>query len=163
MHQELKMFLTGLAHDLDKLTAYVSDPARALEEAGLSEEDKAILRSGDQNRIYSAIANPAPSPQPEPPAAAQAPPPAPPYPVYGQPAVPSPAAAAGPAWGQYVQGAPQAYAWPTFPAWQLPQILYTVIPWPGRHPLLRRYRLLPARRAPSRQLRVGRAVHYPAP
>ena len=63
---------------------------------------------------------------------------------------------------------PLALRYPAVPFPFVPQQHWPIradphIPRPGRHPLLRRRRLLPARRAPPRQLRVGRAVHHPPP
>ncbi len=60
MSQELKNYLVELATDLDRLSAFISDPGKAAQDAGLSDDDHKVLLSGDQNRIYAAVASPAP-------------------------------------------------------------------------------------------------------
>lgn len=58
MHDELRLFMLRLATDLELLTRFVANPAITAEDEGLSAEDRAILFSGDQRRIYFAIARP---------------------------------------------------------------------------------------------------------
>jgi hypothetical protein len=65
--------------------------------------------------------------------------------------------------GEYL---PLALRHPAMPFPLVPQQHWPIradphIPRPGHYPFLRRRRLLPARRAPPRQLRVGRTMHYP--
>jgi hypothetical protein len=55
MDDELKTFLTELAGSVDKLSDFIADPKATAEAAGLSEESRDVLFSGDQNRIYVAI------------------------------------------------------------------------------------------------------------
>jgi XYPPX repeat (two copies) len=55
MSDSLKRYMVGLATDLDALTAFIISPTDAIKEAGLSEEDAALLTSGDQTRIYIAL------------------------------------------------------------------------------------------------------------
>jgi hypothetical protein len=47
----LKSFLAVLATDLDRLAEYLQDRDRVMEEAGLSPEDIAALKSGDPSRL----------------------------------------------------------------------------------------------------------------
>ena len=51
----LKSYMARLATDLEALSAFVSDPRKAANDAELSAEDQAALFSGDQNRIYTAL------------------------------------------------------------------------------------------------------------
>jgi len=70
-----------LASDPGALGAFVKNPAKAIEDAGLGEENAAVLTSGDQTRIYMALSGlsmPQPADQPaadagQPPAAAASP------------------------------------------------------------------------------------------
>lgn len=55
MDDELMTFLTELAGSVEKLSDFIADPKAAAESAGLSEESRDVLFSGDQNRIYLAI------------------------------------------------------------------------------------------------------------
>ena len=55
MDDELKTFLTELAGSVEKLSEFIADPKANAEAAGLSEESRDVLFSGDQNRIYLAI------------------------------------------------------------------------------------------------------------
>lgn len=64
MSEQLKNYLVQIAFDLERLDAFISDPMKAAAESGLSEDDQSILFSGDQNRIYAAIAAPPASTQP---------------------------------------------------------------------------------------------------
>jgi hypothetical protein len=51
----LMAFLVRLAVEPQTLSEFVSDPEAAATKAGLSDEDRMILFSGDQNRIYAAL------------------------------------------------------------------------------------------------------------
>jgi hypothetical protein len=51
----LRKFLVELASDLDRLCSFIADPQAVATEAGLGEEDRALLFSGDQGRIYAAL------------------------------------------------------------------------------------------------------------
>jgi hypothetical protein len=55
MSDSLKHYMVTLATDVDALTAFIMDPIKAIKEAGLTEEDAAVLTSGDQSRIYVAL------------------------------------------------------------------------------------------------------------
>jgi hypothetical protein len=48
-------FLTDLATDPKKQTAFWNTPDTVIEEAGLSEADKVMLKSGDKNKISAAF------------------------------------------------------------------------------------------------------------
>lgn len=56
MRAKLKKYLVCLAVEPGHFSEFVADPQAAAEKAGLSQEDQAILLSGDQNRIYAAVA-----------------------------------------------------------------------------------------------------------
>ena len=51
----LKRFMTDLAGNVDRLGDFIADPKAAADAAGLSQEEKDALFSGDQGRIYLAI------------------------------------------------------------------------------------------------------------
>ena len=51
----LTTFMVGLAIESEKFGEFLTDPEAAAEKAGLSKEDRAVLLSGDQNRIYAAV------------------------------------------------------------------------------------------------------------
>jgi len=51
----LKRFMTELAGSVDRLGDFIADPKAAAEAAGLTDEEKEALFSGDQGRIYIAI------------------------------------------------------------------------------------------------------------
>jgi len=51
-------FLARLATEPDALSAFVRDAQSAARRAGLTREDRAVLLSGDQNRIYAALVTP---------------------------------------------------------------------------------------------------------
>lgn len=51
----LKRFMTELAGSVDRLADFIADPKAAADAAGLSQEEKDALFSGDQGRIYIAI------------------------------------------------------------------------------------------------------------
>lgn len=51
----LTSFMVRLAIDPERFREFVIDPEAAAERAGLSKEDRAVLLSGDQNRIYAAL------------------------------------------------------------------------------------------------------------
>ena len=57
MSTDLNKYLVCLATEPDRYSEFVADPRAALENAGLSEEDRAILLTGDQNTIYTALVN----------------------------------------------------------------------------------------------------------
>lgn len=52
-------FLVALATDPMKHEAYLADAEAAMLAAGLSEDERAIVRSGDQRTIYTRLTNPA--------------------------------------------------------------------------------------------------------
>lgn len=56
MSTRLKSFLVNLSIEPERFSAFVADPKAAAERAGLSEAEQAILFSGDQNQIYTAVA-----------------------------------------------------------------------------------------------------------
>jgi hypothetical protein len=130
MTKQLKEYMTELASNVDRLTDFVRDPLEALKNSDLSEADQALLQSGDQGRIYSALRNlptppaspPTPAPQLPTVVAAQ-------YP-YGVPGQGAAAQSAAPQ-GYGAQAAPQ---WPTAgygyppPSYALP--LYYALVWP---------------------------------
>ena len=51
----LKAYMVLLATDVEHLAAFVADPARACEKAGLSVEDRSVLFSGNQSLIYGKL------------------------------------------------------------------------------------------------------------
>jgi hypothetical protein len=51
----LKAYMVLLATDAEHLAAFVADPARASEKAGLSVEDRSVLFSGNQSLIYTKL------------------------------------------------------------------------------------------------------------
>jgi hypothetical protein len=51
----LARFVADLATDSEKHRAYIEDPEKAMRAAKLSSKAKAILRSGDWQKIYSAF------------------------------------------------------------------------------------------------------------
>lgn len=55
MSKALRAFMVKLAYDLDALTAFMSNPKEVLAAADLSDEERAALLSGDQQRIYLAL------------------------------------------------------------------------------------------------------------
>lgn len=57
MSTDLKSYLVRLAIEPDRYREFVDDPLAASEKAGLSAEERAVLFSGDQNRIYAALVN----------------------------------------------------------------------------------------------------------
>ena len=48
-------FLKGLSEDPAELDAYRADPEGAMDKAGLSEDHKEVLRSGDREKIEIAL------------------------------------------------------------------------------------------------------------
>jgi hypothetical protein len=48
-------FMVGLAIDPEKFHEFITDPQAAAVRAGVSQDDLAVLFSGDQNRIYAAL------------------------------------------------------------------------------------------------------------
>jgi hypothetical protein len=62
MRRKLRQYLARLATDPDLFSEYVADPAASFERAGLSAEERALLLSGDQNRIYAALSADGPEP-----------------------------------------------------------------------------------------------------
>lgn len=55
MSQALKDYMVTLAMDLDALTRFIDDPEKAVRAAKLGQEDREVLLSGDQARIFGAI------------------------------------------------------------------------------------------------------------
>jgi hypothetical protein len=55
LSEGLKKFMVALASDVGKLTAFMVDQNKAFDEAGLSQEQRELLLSGDQSRIYAAL------------------------------------------------------------------------------------------------------------
>lgn len=55
MSAALTDFLLELAQDPEKAEAFKKDPDKVMAEAGLSEEDQKLLRSGDPQAIREAI------------------------------------------------------------------------------------------------------------
>jgi hypothetical protein len=51
----LKSYMVLLATDAEHLAAFVANPARACEKAGLSVEDRSVLFSGNQGLIYTKL------------------------------------------------------------------------------------------------------------
>jgi hypothetical protein len=88
MSDSLKRYMVTLATDLDALGAFIINARNAIKEAGLSEEDAALLTSGDQTKIYIALSG-MKLPIPTQPAAQQGAP-------VSHPASPEPAAAQHP-------------------------------------------------------------------
>jgi hypothetical protein len=56
-------FLVRVAIDPRAMGAFLGDPRGAAIEAGLTRADRAILLSGDQNRLYAALAADRPRPR----------------------------------------------------------------------------------------------------
>jgi hypothetical protein len=52
---ELSAFFSGLAADPERLGAFMRDPARVLAESDLTEEDKAVVLSGDPDAIRARL------------------------------------------------------------------------------------------------------------
>jgi hypothetical protein len=69
MSKALRAFMVKLAYDLDALTAFMSNPKEVLAAADLSDEERAALLSGDQQRIYQALHPERAQAAPPPPAA----------------------------------------------------------------------------------------------
>ena len=55
MSDSLKSYMVTLAADIDALGAFISDPAKAMKDAGLADEDAALLTSGEQAKLYVAL------------------------------------------------------------------------------------------------------------
>lgn len=89
MTGRLTPFLVALARDPELYAAWIRQPEAVMVWVGLDAEERAVLHSRDQDRIYQALFRP--------PSAAAAPP----WPIDG--GVPSSASAAGTAvyWGSY--------------------------------------------------------------
>jgi hypothetical protein len=51
----LKHFLAVLATDQEKLAGYLRNPDEVMQEAGLSEADRAVLRSGDRSALEARL------------------------------------------------------------------------------------------------------------
>ncbi|HLJ85946.1 MAG TPA: hypothetical protein VKZ53_03935 [Candidatus Angelobacter sp.] len=58
MSHALKSYMVKLASDVERLAAFIADPQRAAEEAGLNEKEREILFSKDPQRLYAAVAHP---------------------------------------------------------------------------------------------------------
>ncbi len=56
MSKDLKAYMVCLAIDPEQLSDFISDSEKAMERAGLSLEHRAVLLSGDQYRIFAALA-----------------------------------------------------------------------------------------------------------
>jgi hypothetical protein len=108
----LMRYMVELASDVDALVEYMADPQKAMQAAGLSEEQQDTLRSGDQIRIYACLKN-----LPPPPASPAQPPPQLPT-VVSTMNLQSTPAAAGPA----PRLQPYAYA--------TPQPIWLMVSWP---------------------------------
>jgi len=52
---ELRKFFVRLASDLELFCRFVANPEAAAKQAGVTEEDRELLFSGDQGRIYAAL------------------------------------------------------------------------------------------------------------
>ena len=67
---QLKTFMLRLASDGELLNRFVAAPDATAREEGLDDAERAILFSGNQNRIYCAlVGKPYPPPPPPPPTA----------------------------------------------------------------------------------------------
>ncbi|MCW0190555.1 MAG: hypothetical protein OJJ55_04575 [Rhodococcus sp.] len=55
MASDLKQVLTRLSEEPEYLSRFKSSPEEIMTEAGLSEEDKTILITGDVNRMRAAL------------------------------------------------------------------------------------------------------------
>ena len=55
-------FIAVLALNPDELKRYKKDPEKAMEDAGLSDEEKAVLRKGDFRVICEFLGDPGPRP-----------------------------------------------------------------------------------------------------
>ena len=58
----LGRFIADLATNPDKLRAYKSDPEAAMKAGGLSDDDKAVLYTGDFRSICDYLGGPTPGP-----------------------------------------------------------------------------------------------------
>jgi hypothetical protein len=56
MSKDLKAYMVGLAIDPGQLSDFILDSEKAMERAGLSPGDREVLLSGDQGRIFAALA-----------------------------------------------------------------------------------------------------------
>lgn len=55
MSDALKRYMVKLASEPEALADFIKDPEKAAVDAGLSAEDRAVLTSGDQTKIYYAL------------------------------------------------------------------------------------------------------------
>ena len=55
-------FIAVLALNPDELKRYKKDPEKAMQDAGLSDEEKAVLRKGDFHVICDFLGDPGPRP-----------------------------------------------------------------------------------------------------
>ena len=55
MSLSLRSYMAILASDLDALTEFIADPARASARAGLSDADRTVLLSGHPQQIYERV------------------------------------------------------------------------------------------------------------
>jgi hypothetical protein len=68
MSDRLKAYMIELATDVGRLTEFMFDPKKAMEAAGLTTDEQAIVTSGDQARIYATLKGlPLPEPAAAPP------------------------------------------------------------------------------------------------
>jgi len=56
MSKDLKAYMVGLAIDPEQLSDFILDSEKAMERAGISPEHRDVLLSGDQGRIFAALA-----------------------------------------------------------------------------------------------------------
>jgi len=55
MSEPLRSFMVRLAVDPERLSAFIDDPDRAMADWGLSLEERELVRSGDQDRLFEAL------------------------------------------------------------------------------------------------------------
>lgn len=103
----LRAFYVELSSNLDKLSAFIADPAAVARREGLSNEETELLFSGDQGRIYASL-RPELMVSPPPPQPAAAPTGA------AAQAAPAPAAQGSPGGSPWPNAYPYGYAWPSY-------------------------------------------------
>lgn len=74
MSEPLRAFMVRLATDPERLAAFIDDADAAMADAGLSAEERELVRSGDQDRLYEALADRRGTPRPARPTGAAEPP-----------------------------------------------------------------------------------------
>lgn len=55
--EPLTKFLIGLANDSKALAAFKKNPDQAMDKAGLSDSEKAVIKSGDAAKIRASISD----------------------------------------------------------------------------------------------------------